>query len=67
MSKYGKSDEDKYDQHDEAASTATARTTAAKTKSSLEPTECPIQKEKFKHTRQTSLTIAHGNLLDLKF
>jgi hypothetical protein len=67
MSKYRESDEDEHDQHDKAASTATARTTAAKTKSPFEPTKGPIQKEKFKQTRQTSLTIAHGNLLDLKF
>jgi hypothetical protein len=67
MSKDRKCNGDEHNQHDEAASAPTARTTAAKTKTPLEPTKCPIQKEKFKQTRQTSLTIAHGNLLDLKF
>jgi hypothetical protein len=67
MSKYRKSNGDEHDQYDEAASASTARTAAAKTKTPLEPAKCPIQKEEFKQTCQTSLTIAHGNLLDLKF
>jgi hypothetical protein len=67
MGKYGESDCNEHNQHDEAASAATARTTAAKTKTPLEPAKGPVEKDKFKQTRQTSLTIAHGNLLDLKF
>ena len=67
MGKYGESYCNEQDQHDEAASASTARTTAAKTKTPLEPTKGPVEKEEFEQTRQTSLTIAHGNLLDLKF
>jgi len=67
MSEYGKSDGQEYDQNNEAATASTARTTAAKTKTPLQPSKGFIEKEEFEQTRQTSLTIAHGNLLDLKF
>ena len=67
MSKYGKSDGNENDQNNEAATASTARTTAPKTKTPLQPSKGFIEKEEFEQTRQTSLTIAHGNLLDLKF
>ena len=67
MGKYGEHKGDEQDQHDEAATTATARTAAAKTKTPLQPSERPIEKEEFEQAGQTSLTIAHNSLLDMKF
>jgi hypothetical protein len=65
MSKYGKSDCKEEDQHDEAASASTARATAAEAKTPLEPSKCPIEKEEFEQTSQTSLTITHNILLGI--
>jgi hypothetical protein len=67
MRKDGEGDGNEKDQHDETASASTARTAAAKAKSPLEPGKHTVQKEEFKQTSQTTLTITHGNLLNSKF
>jgi len=64
---YRKGNGNEQDQHDEAATTPTARTGATKTKTPLQPSEHPIEKEEFEQASQTSLTIAHVSLLEVKF
>ena len=67
MGKNGKCDGDERAKHDEAATASAARTTATKSKTSLSPTEYSIKEKEFEQTSQTSLPIAHGNLLNLNF
>ena len=67
MGKYREHNGNEQEQHDETATTAATRTAAAKTKTPFEPSECPVEKEEFEQAGQTSLTIAHDSLLDVKF
>jgi hypothetical protein len=67
MGKYRGDNGNEQEQHDETSTTATTRTAAAKTKTPLQPSERPVEKEEFEQAGKTSLTIAHDSLLDVKF